>query len=553
MTDESTPPDELTRRTLLRGAAGAGATAASASLAGCARVVGGENASTLRYAQVLPPVTLDPVVADDPWSMQAASLVFQGLYAYDRDLNLVPVLAEGRPRRSDDGTRYAVTLRKGARFQDGTPVTATDVKYTYEAPVRENEGGGRVPTVWQVDPVARVAVEDDRTVAFELKYPYPAFESALTRRVVPESVRRGSPEAFGTESPVGSGPYRVEILKPGDYAVLTAWSDYWGDAAPAVETVKFVPNHAGLARTMSLKTGQNDVVERIEPKLWDATRTFGGSRLTSAESYHYHFVGFNCDDAPTDSPKVREAVDYLFSMDDFVEHVVTPPGFDQEGPTGARQHSPLPTRLAEAWNMPVEEWKGIPNRKNEANAERLLSAAGVSSWSPVVAVPGTERSGDKMREKLAETIVHGLRNLGFSKARVRKYPWAEFRKTVASSDESEYAMWVGSWAGYPDPDAFVYPLFHEDNEGLTNGTYYKKETVMKRIDEARRTRNREKRERAYERAITTLLEDRVHLPGFTLHNSFGVKERVTGFEAHPLAAANPEMVPPSGRISLQNR
>ena len=547
------PRETLSRRTLLRGAGAAGATAASASLSGCAEVMGKQGASTLRYAQVLAPITLDPVVVDDPWSAQVASLVFQGLYAYDRQMNLVPVLAKGKPKRKAGGRKYAVELRTDATFQDGTRVTASDVKYTYEVPVRQNEGGGRVPTVWQVDMLKGVTVTGKHSVEFELKYPHPAFDHVLTREIVPESVRRKSPQTFGREEPIGSGPYEVEILKPGKYAVLSAWKDYWGDTQPAVEKVKFVPNHAGLARTMSMKTGQNDIVERVEPKLWDATKQFGGSHLAHADSYHYHFVGFNCSDKPMSSPKVREAVDYLISMDDFAKHIVTPPGFDQEGPTGARQHSPLPNRLAERWNMPLDEWKGIPHRKNEEEAKLLLEEAGVSTWNPLVAVPGTKSSGDKMREKLAETIVHGLKKLGFRKARTKKYPWEQFRRMVMSGDESDYAMYVGSWSGYPDPDTFLYPLFHEDMEGLTNGTFYKNDDVMAKIDEARRTTDRKKRKRAYERAITSILEDRVHLPAYTLHNSFAVKDHVEGFRPHPLSQANPRLVSPNGSVSLRER
>ena len=533
---------ELSRRKALQGMAGA---LGAASLSGCARVMGKDSVNMLRYAQVRPPVTLDPVVVDDPWSAAPASQVFEGLYSFGSKLNLVPTLAKGQPKRSSDGKTYTVNLRTDAKFQNGDPVRAKDVKYTYEVPVTQNEGGGRVPTVWQVNMIESVKAPDPHTVEFELKYPYPAFDHVLTREIVPKSARKGSAETFGTEKPVGSGPYKVEIFKPGSYAVLNAWDDYWGDTMPAVEKVKFVHNHAGLARSMSMKTGQNDVFERVQPKLWDATKKMGGSKLVSSKSYNYFFVGFNCDDQPMASPKVREAVDYLFSMDDFVKDIVTPPNFDQEGPTGARQHSPLPNHLARKWGFPIERWKGIPHEKNHHEAKKLLSEAGVSKWSPKIAVPP-----DMLAEKLAETVVHGLRKLGFRKSRVVKHSWPKFRQVVTSGDDGQYAMFVGSWTGYDDPDTFLYPLFHEDVEGLTNGTFYAEERVMKKIRQARRTTDRKQRKKAYTDAITKLLEDRVHLPGFTLYNSFGVKERVRGFEAHPLSQYNPQLLSANGSVSL---
>jgi len=88
-------------------------------------------------------------------------------------------------------------------------------------------------------------------------------------------------------------------------------------------------------------------------------------------------------------------------------------------------------------------------------------------------------------------------------------------------------------------------------EGLTNGTYYRNPDVMDWIDRARETRDRKKRRDLYEKAITTVLEDRVHLPAFTLHNSFGVKDRVEGFRPHPLAQVNPQLVAGEGRVSIR--
>jgi peptide/nickel transport system substrate-binding protein len=240
-------------------------------------------------------------------------------------------------------------------------------------------------------------------------------------------------------------------------------------------------------------------------------------RRDEGPSYNYFFVGFNCSSGPTADPKVRKATDYLLSMDSFVKHVVKP--------AGERQHGPLPTRLAEGWDMPVEEWKSVPYRKNVKQAKSLFKEAGVTKWTPKIAVP----HNDRMRAKLAKGLVRGLNSAGYMKARTVKHHWEDFREQVTSGDNHTYDMYVGSWAGYPDPDTFLYPLFHQRMEGLTNGTYYRNPDVMDWIDRARETRDRKKRRDLYEKAITTVLEDRVHLPAFTLHNSFGVKDRVEGF------------------------
>jgi peptide/nickel transport system substrate-binding protein len=389
--------------------------------------------------------------------------------------------------------------------------------------------------------VSEVKTPDASTVEFHLHHPYPAFRHSLTQSIVPKSVRDENPDRFGKapDATVGSGPYEPHLVKSGKYASLRSWDDYWAEPKPAVDRLQVINTHAGLARTTALKTGQSDVVERIEPKLWQATKQIPSAEVTKVPSYNSFFVGFNCSSGPTADPTVREAVDYLLSMDSFAKHIVEP--------VGERQHSPLPGRLAREWDMPLEEWKGMGARKNLDEAKALFEEAGVKSWTPKVAVP----HNDKMRSKLAQGLVRGLSSVGFTKARVKKHHWSEFREHVTSGNDSEYNMYIGSWAGHPDPDSFLYPLFHQRMEGLTNGTYYRNPEVMDAIERARETRAREERKRLYERAITTILEERPHIPAFTLHNSFGVKDRVEGFQPHPLAQMNPQLLTGQGPVSIR--
>lgn len=541
-TDRSDATDGVTRRTVVRTLAGAAGLAATSALSGClsgeARPLAPEN--SIRVTQVLPPRKLDPIAYVDQWTAQVGGQVFEGLYTYDRGMNPVPVLATGPPKQTGK-TTFEVPIREEARFQNDAPVTATDVRYSLEAPVRE-----ATPRKPALEPIESVTPKDETTVEVELAHPFPGLIDALTQPIVPKAERVDDREAFGSEEPVGSGPYEATIVSPGTHVEFEAWEDYWGEPAPEIDHAAFVGNHSGLARTTSLKSGQADVVEDVQPKLWEATKEIPTARVTRTPSFRYYFVGFNCNDGPMADPETREAVDYTFDVDEIVEHFV--------GPTGTRQYGPLPPRMAEAWNMPVTEWRRIPRRKNVDRAKRLFAKtvrrdeSTPAGWQPTVAVP----AHDMLREKVGETIVQGLKEAGFSRARVRKYGWEEFREKTTSGSSSEYDLFVGAWSGGPDPDTFVYPLFHENAEGLTNGTFYQDEAVMEAVDAARRTTDRTRRSKLYERAIGTLLEERVHLPAFSLYETFGVKSRVEGFSPHPLPSANPELAGPNGVLTLQD-
>jgi len=102
-------------------------------------------------------------------------------------------------------------------------------------------------------------------------------------------------------------------------------------------------------------------------------------------------------------------------------------------------------------------------------------------------------------------------------------------------------MYTLGWSGTPDPDAFTYYMFGrtDDTLGVTNGSYYgansqRGKDAAQKIVDARQSADREERKQLYTEAITTILEDRAHLPAYNLKNSFGVKEYVSDFTSHPV-------------------
>ncbi|WP_254663062.1 ABC transporter substrate-binding protein, partial [Haladaptatus sp. W1] len=130
--------------------------------------------------------------------------------------------------------------------------------------------------------------------------------------------------------------------------------------------------------------GQNQLVEEVEPHLWKATNDQPNATVKSSESYDYTFLGFNCNGGPTSEEKVRKAVDYCVNFDEMVENILRP--------AGERMYSPLPHQLAEEWDMPVDEWKRIPNERNIEKARTLFRDAGVEAWAPKIAVPASKSS-----------------------------------------------------------------------------------------------------------------------------------------------------------------
>jgi peptide/nickel transport system substrate-binding protein len=538
---------QLNRRRVLQGLGGAGI----ASLAGCAGGSGNEtdggstgteggSGSTgtettsggdggaaggkLKMALVKSPIEFDPIVLNDVPSSQVVDRIVEGLYTYNESTGIVPVLADGEPTVENDGTRYTVAIQDGATFSNGDPVTASDVKYSFEAPVKEETENAS-----ELNMIDSITAVDEKTVQFDLKYPFAPFMNTLTWYVVPESVREEDKDAFNTGGNlVGSGPFVFDEWQEGNFARITANEDYWGEPKPKLGEVEFVPVEEATTRVTTLKNGENDIIEEIPPKQYPTVRSISDASIDEVPGIGYFYAAFNCNEGPTTDKKVREAIDYAFSMDQAVSSYVEP--------TGIRQYSPLPKSIAEEWGFPLEEWKQIPHDKDIDQTKALFDEAGVpDDYSFKIIVPP-----DDKREQIGITISNGIKEAGWD-ASVQRLDWGAFLDKYVSGNEDDYNIYTLGWSGTPDPDAFTYYMFGRDDNtlGVTNGTFYGNnsengKTVSQKFIEARETPEREARKQLYTEGITMALEDRAHLPAYNLKNSFGVKDHVNDFSSHPV-------------------
>lgn len=158
------------------------------------------------------PQYINPLLAQNDVDIDLSRLIFSGLMKYNKDLKVVPDLAE-RYEVSEDHKVYTFVLRENARWHDGEPVTAEDIIFTFES-IQNTDF--RSPLIISFRGVAIEKI-DERTVRFTLSQPYPSFLEVLTAGILPEHLwREISPiNANLTEyniKPVGSGPWMFETL-----------------------------------------------------------------------------------------------------------------------------------------------------------------------------------------------------------------------------------------------------------------------------------------------------------------------------------------------------
>ena len=167
---------------------------------------------------------------------------------------LVPSLAESWTV-SSDGLAYEFVLRKGVRFHNGEPVTAEDVKFSFD------RYRGAASKTFK-ERVASVEIPDPACVRFRLKQPWPdflTFYSSATGAgwIVPRKyVEKVGDEGF-KKHPIGAGPYRF-VFTPGVELVLEAVDHYWRKS-PQVKRLVFRTIPDPSTRLVALKRGEIDV------------------------------------------------------------------------------------------------------------------------------------------------------------------------------------------------------------------------------------------------------------------------------------------------------
>jgi peptide/nickel transport system substrate-binding protein len=222
----------------------------------------------------------------DPADTEAFINPFMVLYAVHDALvkpmpggDNTPSLAESWTQ-SKDGLVYEFVLRKNARFHNGDPVTAEDVKFSFD---RYKGAAAKLLH----DRVREVQIVDPGRIRFHLKEPWPDFmtfygtSATGAAWIVPKKyVEKVGDDGF-KKVPIGAGPYRVVSFSPGVELVMEAFEGYWRKV-PSVKRLVFRSMPDETTRAAALKAGDVDIVYLLSGPLAEEVKRTPGLRLAAA-------------------------------------------------------------------------------------------------------------------------------------------------------------------------------------------------------------------------------------------------------------------------------
>jgi peptide/nickel transport system substrate-binding protein len=252
---------------------------------------------TLTVGLLSEPATLNPLTATSNETKDIVWCIFLKLLDEQPDyLNFSPRLANSWEFSSDSLT-ITFQMRDDVRWTDGVPVTAEDVRFTWELHV-DTLVAWPSPSLKQH--IRDVEVVDRYTVAFhfERRYPYQLMD-ANDGVILPSHLLKDVPRdqlrehQFG-RLPVGNGPYKLSRWESEQYLELVKNPDYYEKGKPHVERVifKFVPDMVTL--TTQLKKGEIDLLESIpSDQLPELTERYSRLRVYSYPTRDYWYISWN--------------------------------------------------------------------------------------------------------------------------------------------------------------------------------------------------------------------------------------------------------------------
>jgi peptide/nickel transport system substrate-binding protein len=442
----------------------------------------------------------------------------QVMYDYTR---LEPELAESW-KIAADGNSVTFKLRRGAKFHDGTPVTAKDVKWSFDRAVTV----GGFPTFQMKagsleDPKQFVVVDDttfridfvrrDKMTMNDIAVPVPSiFNSELVKKNATAQDPWGL--NWTKNNIAGGGAFKVESWKPGQEIIYTRNDDWKNGPLPQLKRViqRDVPN-AGNRRALLVK-GDIDMTWSLPPKDFSEVAKEGGNIKVNSMPIENSiwYLGMLTTKPPFNNPKVRQAVAWAVPYDKLYESALYG--------RGAKMYGAASNDVKTiAWPQPTGYKTDI------AKAKALLKEAGFENGFETTL--SFDLGNGTVSEPMAILIQESLASIGI-KTTINKVPGANWRAQLLKKDMPLIVNRFGGWLNYPE--YFFYWCYHSQ-DAVFNTMSYKNPALDKMIMNAKFAESRAIYDGEVKAMLKLAYEEAPRIPLFQPLQDVAMQKNVQGY------------------------
>ena len=455
------------------------------------------------------PPTLDPHLTTDATSAQVIVEIFGGLVTIDRNLDVVPDLAESWDI-SADGRVYTFRIRPDAVFHDGKPVTAEDVRWSLERvtdPLTEAPNvdqylgdivGVDAKLAGDVLEISGVQVINGRTIEITIDASKSFFLAKMTYPTAfvldRENIEANPKNWF--RKPNGTGPFKMTEYKVGETLILSRHDAYHLGPAKVAE-VEMI-----LSGGTSMLMYENDEIDIAGVGLADLDRLLEPSHSLNAEltraapSFSVQYIGLNVNEPPLDDVKVRQALNLAIDKREIATIVlgdqvvpakgILPPGF------------PGFSELVSGYEFdPIKAKQLLLESKYGNDLDNL----------PPITITTPGSFGANVSLDMEVVLAMWEKNLGIT----TEFQQTEFATFLKDLNKRRFQMFDIGWiADYPDPENFLDILFYSDSSN--NHTNYNNPEVDALLEKARVETDETLRFSIYNEVEQTILDDAPWIP-----------------------------------------
>jgi peptide/nickel transport system substrate-binding protein len=471
----------------------------------------GGDKNTLVIAWQSSPTNLDSRVGNDNASGRMFDLIHSGLVKVTPNMDYAPDVAQ-KWELPDDRT-IVFHLNPNAKFHNGQPVKAADVKWTYDSLMDPNFVTSKKSGYAAVD---HIEAPDEHTVIFKLKEPNGGLFDNLTVGILPT----GADTNTYKTKPIGCGPYKVVNFTPDDRLVLEAF-DQWHGGAPKIKNVivRVIPD--ATTRVLELRRGTiNFEVNNIPFENVTEFEKNKDFKVVKSPGSVWQYLQFNLKDPILSKLPVRQAIAYAIDRDKLARDAMR--GFAVPDDTMFGQG-----HWARAEGLPTYAF-------NPAKAKQLLDQAGYKDPDGDGPQPrftlSFKTSTDAEALLRVQMMQQMLQQVGI-RVNIEQSEFGTFMEAIGKGN---YQMYSLTRNGIQDPD-FMYVILASKNippEGQNRG-YYSNPRVDELLVQGRTTFDRAKRKPLYDEVQKHLQED---LPFVSLYhqvNAAVMRNNVDGYVQYP--------------------
>lgn len=468
---------------------------------------------TLTVNMRMEPATLNPITSTDAHGQEVISYVMDTLMELNAETyEWTPSLAE-KMVISPDGKQYTFTLRDGAKFHDGQPVTVDDVKFSYEVIFDPKYNAAHLRAYFEN--IEKAEILDPRTVRFTVKEKYFRNTESLAGLVILPKHFYGDPESGikKNKTILGSGPYKVEAYNQGQSLVLVKNKEWWGSKVPEkkgqwnFERIRARFFKEDNAIIENLKKGEIDLFWDIVPETFVQRMTgpeFGKTvikkKVENQAPKEYLYIGWNLRNDFFKDRDTRLALHLLANREEMNKLYRFNMSLLATGPWYRQNEYADPSLKP----IPYDPKKAVELLKKTGwalNGEGILEKDINGKKTPF---RFTLQYTNKTFEKYWLMYQADLRKVGID-MQLRSSEWASMYKNVKNGDfEAAALRWMGG-STEVDPKQ----VWHSSSisKGGSNHIAYSNPDVDMWIDQARTELDKKKRTPLLRKVYKQIAED----------------------------------------------